>query len=84
MSPTATIIVWVALAIFALLFVLAVAHVIQGYRFAHGDWQVSVATLVLVLASTVIIGTAATFLRSVDWHLAWSFSHPPANMDDSL
>jgi uncharacterized membrane protein len=84
MSLPGTILIWATIIIFLTLFVLAIAHVIQGWRFAHGDRQILIATLVFVLVFTIIVGTSAILLRNINWQQPWSFSQTIDVTEDSL
>lgn len=84
MTMAATIMVWAAAAIAVVLLALAIAHVIQGLRYAHGDRQILIATLAFVLIFTIIIGTTAVLLRHVDWQQPWSFSQPDISTESFL
>lgn len=67
---------WIGVALFLILFLVAVAHVIQGFRFANKDQHILYATLGFLLTFTIITGIGLLLMREVDWAGSWSVVVP--------
>lgn len=78
-----SVMIWIGVALFLILFLVAVAHVIQGFRFANKDQHILYATLGFLLTFTVITGLGLLLMRDVDWTGSWSIVAPSPTEESS-